>query len=496
MKNKGNIFNLGFVSLLILVSYDFKPSNSYVVFPLEYLPKTHYKFLPKEDYSNNPEIIMKELYYKRLITHLNIGTPSRRQMMFVDTDTSKFFLTSLNPPHKPHKDLKISEFYEFGENLFYNESKSSSYREEKCKDHDHDYDEVCFAKDKIKFNFGNYSSILDFPIKVFKGEDERIPGMIGLSVNGSLVYGSKNLISELKLYNLIKDYYYFFDFEKFSPLNSEIKGNLVIGDLPHNIFPEKYSKEDLISLKSNSDSSFWSYHMKKIEIESKTKKDIQIANTKVHTFYEFYHVIGTPEFWNQIREFFFDKLEKENKCFVGKFSQNIFSFDDLYFYYCDLSVEKILLDNLSGIKFYSKNSQFIFELTKDELYYKKGKYIYFNVLFFKHQYNDWILGQIFTSKYHFVFHTDSRQISFYKKVNIKNNEEKEISNDNNLDEAKINKKIWTFIIVTAFVFITIGIIIGIVIGIKFLKKRRKKKAEELVDEEYDYTPKNEENVVN
>ena len=60
MKNKGNIFNLGFVSLLILVSYYFKPSNSYVVFPLEYLPKTHYKFLPKEDYSNNPEIIMKD----------------------------------------------------------------------------------------------------------------------------------------------------------------------------------------------------------------------------------------------------------------------------------------------------------------------------------------------------------------------------------------------------------------------------------------------------
>ena len=494
MQKKGNIFKFWFISLLILISFDFKPSNSYIVFPLEYLPKTYYKFLPKGDYSDNPEIIMKELYYKRLITYLNIGTPLKSQMMFIDTDSSRFFLTSLNPPHKQHKELKISDFYHFGEKLFFNESESSTYKEDECKEHEQYYDEVCFGKDKIKFNFGNYSSTLVFPIKIYKGEDESIPGLIGLSTNGTLYYGSKNLISELKLYNLIKDYYYFFDFEKFSPLNSEIKGNLIIGDLPHNIFPDKYSKEDFINLKYHSDSSFWSYKMKKIVIESNTTKDIQIENIKIHTFYEFYHVIGTREFWNQIRELFLDKLEKENKCFKGNFSQNLFSENDLNFYYCDKSVEKILIDNLSGIKFYSRDSDYIFELTKDELYYKKGKYIYFNVLFLKQVFNDWILGQIFTSKYHFVFHTDSRQIGFYKKINIPKT--KNLDTDDNLEEEKVNKKIWTFIFITAFVFITIGIIIGIVIGIKFLKRKRNKRAEELVDEDYDYTPKNENNVVN
>ena len=493
MQNKGNIFKFGFISLLILLSLNFKPSNSYIVLPLEYLPKSNYKFLPKEDYSDKPEIIMKELYYKRLITYLNIGTPLKSQMMFIDTDTSRFFLTSLNPPFKSHEEPKISEFYEFGENLFFNESESSSYKEEQCKEHDQEYKEVCFAKDQIKFNFGNYSSSFDFPIKVFKGEDERIPGMIGLAINSSIIYGTKDLISELKLYNFIKDYYYFFDIEKVSPLNSEIKGNLIIGDLPHNIFPDKYPKEEFINLKYHSDSPFWSYEMKKIQAESKTKNDIQITNTKIHTFYEFYHVIGTTEFWNELRELFLNKLEKENKCFLGKFSQNMYSFDDLNFYYCDISVEKILLDNLSGIKFYPKNSDFVFELTKDELYYKKGKYIYFNILFFKHQYNDWILGQIFSLKYHFVFNTDTRQIGFYKKVNFTNDDN---PTNNELNGGKSNKKIWTFIIITAFIFIIIGIIIGIVIGIKFLAKRRKKKAKELVDEDYDYIPKNEENVVN
>ena len=501
MTNKGNIFKFSFISLVIILSFDIKSSFSYVLLPLEYLPKEYYKFLPKEDYSNKPEMVMKELYYKRLLTNLYIGTPQKSQMMLIDTDSFEFYFTSLNPPNISHKEYKISDFYEFGENLFFNESESSSYKEEKCLEHDYeDYDEICYSKDKIKFNFGNYTSVIDFPIKILKGEDERIPGLIGLSVNGTIAYGSKNLLTELKLYKLIKDYYYFFDCEQFSPINSQIKGNLVIGDLPHNIFPDKYSSEDYVLIKNNGDSSFWTFHMKKVEVGSNSKKEIQISNTKVHTFYEFYHVIGTPEFMKEMSALFFNKLIQENKCFKGKFSQNLFSFDELNFYYCDLSVENILYDNLYSIKFHSKNTDYIFELTKEELYYKKGSYIYFNILFFEHQYNDWILGQMFTSKYHFVFHTDSRQIGFYKRVNNnKKEDEEEITEKKSEGILKIgteNKKILTFMIITAFVFIIIGIIIGIVIGIKFLKKRRKKKADELVDDDYDYTPKNENNVVN
>lgn len=493
MQNKGNIFNFGFISFVLLLTLNFKPSISYIILPLEYLPKEHYKFIPKEDYSNNPNLIMKELFYKRLITYLKIGTPQKNQMMFIDSDNFEFYLTSPNPPHISHKEYKISQFYEFGEKFFYNESESSSYKEEDCIEHKQDdYDELCYSKDKIKFNFGDHTSVIDFPIKVFKGEDERIPGLIGLSVNGTVAYGSKNFLTELKLFNLIKDYYYFFDFEKISPFNSNINGNLVIGDLPHNIFPDKYSKDDYVNLKTNADSSFWTYHMKSIKIESNAKKDIQIANTKIHTFYEFYHVIGTPEFWAQMKELFLDKLKNENKCFIGTFSQNLFSYDDVNFYYCDISVENVLYENLNSIKFYPKSSDFVFELTKDELYFKKGDYIYLNILFFNHQYNDWILGQIFTSKYHFVFHTDRGQISFYKKVNVKNNDNITII------KGESNTKVLTFMVVTAFVFIVIGIIIGFVMGIKFLKKRKKKKAEELVDDDYEYSPKNENenNVIN
>ena len=502
MNDKQNSFKFGFISLLILLVFDFNPVFSYISLPLEYLPKKNYQFLKTDNLINKPELVMKDLFYKRLITHLNIGTPEKSQMLLIDTNDNDFYFTSLNPPSDSKGGYKFSQFYDFGENLFYNESESSSYILEKChEDTYHGYKEICFAKELIKFNFGNYTSVENFPIKVAKGEDEPIPGVIGLSINDSMAYTLRSFLSELKLTNLINDYYFFFDYEKFYPLNSIIKGNLILGDLPHNIFPDKYSKEDFVTMKKTSSSSFWTHNMKKIEVQTNnTKKDIQITNTKVHTFYEFYNVIGTLEFINQIKELFLDELIENKKCFRGKFTQNLFSYDDINFFYCDISVENILIQNLSGIKFYSKDFDYTFELTKDELYYKKGKYIYLTVLYFNHLYNDWIVGQMFTSKYNFVFNTDTREIGFYKKVNNvihnDNSDNNNNSDGNSLINGENKVKMLTIIIIVSSCILIIGIVIGLVIGIKFLKNKRKKRADELIDDEYEYTSKTEDNNIN
>ena len=491
MTKKENIFKLWFISLLILLGFDFKPIVSYISLPLKYLPKKHYKFLQTDDLINKPELVIKDLFYKRLITHLNIGTPEKSQMLLLDTSDNDFYFTSLNPTSKSKGRYSFSLFYDFGENLFYNESESSSYILEEChEDGFHDYKEICFAKELIKFNFGNHNTTKQFPIKVAKGEDEPIPGVIGLSINNSNANSLKSFLSELKSENLINDYYFFLDYEKFYPLNSLIKGNLIIGDLPHDIFPDKYSKEDFVTMEKDSNNSCWTYNVDKIEMESNnTKKDIQINNTKVHVFYEFYNVIGTTEFINEITKLFLKKIMEQNKCFRGKFSQNLFPHKDLTFFYCLISVENILIENLSGIKFYSKSLNLTFELTKDELYYKKGRYIYLTILHFNKLYTDWIVGQMITSKYHFVFNTNTSEISFYKKVNNDiNTDNTDIDGKSSIDGDN-RTKILSIIILVSSCLLFIGIIVGIVILIKFLKNKRKKRVDELNDDEYDYTSK-------
>ena len=100
----------------------------------------------------------------------------------------------------------------------------------------------------------------------------------------------------------------------------------------------------------------------------------------------------------------------------------------------------------------------------------------------KSYYNNWVIGQILTSKYHFVFNTDQRQIGFYDQVNI--------VDDNSINVNSNNVSIYlTF---TAVIFTVIGIVIGIIIGIKYCaKKQRKKRANELLDNnEYNYNNNN------
>lgn len=206
-------------------------------------------------------------------------------------------------------------------------------------------------------------------------------------------------------------------------------------------------------------------------IVNKTE-EYHLSNIDVTLFYEFYHAIGTKEFLESIKGKFLQKLIDEKRCFSGTFSQNIYSDSDLIFYYCDKSVKDTLYENLPGINFESKQLKYTFKLTKEELFYIKDDYIYFMVLFMKSYYNNWVIGQMLTSKYHFVFNTDQRQIGFYEQVNI-------------VDDSLINvnsNKVWIYLTFTALLFTVIGIVIGIIIGIKYCgKKQRKKRANELLD---------------
>ena len=481
--NKFNLLNITLIFFSILINNEIK---SYIILPLDYLPNENYKFINSDGTKSNEEF-MKQIYYKKLITKFEIGTPTKTQTLLIDTDSNQYYFDSLNPAENSQEQRKISEFYKFSDNEYYNETSSSSYIKEECenvKRNFYYYDEICYSREKINFNINGNSTSIEFPIKIIKNHDNSIPGLIGLAINNTLSYDEYSFLSELKLKDLIKDYFWFFDFDEFSPFKKKLKGKFVIGDLPHNIFPEKYSKEDYFQTSSYRSSSFWTLSMSNIYIENKTD-EYHFSSTEVTLFYEFYNAIGTKEFLTSIKSKFLQELIDKKKCFTGKFSQNIYSDSDLFYYYCDRSVKDILYENLPGIKFVSKDLKYTFELTKEELFYIKDDYIFFMVLFLESYYNNWVIGQMFTSKYHFVFHTDQRQIGFYHKVNIKD--------DSLFNLEKSN--LWIYILVTALLFTIIGIIIGIIIGVKYWgEKQRKKRANELEDQEYkEYIP-NKENI--
>ena len=110
------------------------------------------------------------------------------------------------------------------------------------------------------------------------------------------------------------------------------------------------------------------------------------------------------------------------------------------------------------------------------------------ILFTKYESNThWIMGQIFTSKYNFVFNSDKKQIGFYKKVN------REAQNDENHNKKnKISNEL--LIIIIAIGVALVFSIIGIAIGKKIFGWRRKILANELTDElDYEYKTKDDNN---
>ena len=161
-------------------------------------------------------------------------------------------------------------------------------------------------------------------------------------------------------------------------------------------------------------------------------------------------------------------FEIKEKCFKDSIKQRDY-YTDLIFYYCDINLKNELYDIFPFIKFISKDLNYIFEISKNELYRIEGEHIYLNILFdYGKKY--WILGKQFSLKYQFVFDQDSNKIGFYKNKN-----QKIYINDN---KNYYNKKIQIFlIIVLSFCLV----FIGFYSGKKIYQIKRKIRANELND---------------
>ena len=447
-------------------------ANTYLIFPLEYLANKNYKFIKDNNlHIISPEEIIQQIYYKNLLTKISIGSPSQNSSFLIETNSDKFYLSSINPSIKSKEKGKESIFYQFYKKDFYNELLSSTYINSTCELLSHlffPYSEICQSIDIITFNRNNSYIEKEFPFKLVRNIDENIPGYIGLIYNNYNYDYTRNFLMELKESQLIDNYYWFFNFDEFNPLEKKLKGQFIIGGLPHVIFPNKYSIDNFETT-SSSDAKFaasgWRLNINKIYIDNYNDKYIQL-NNKIMTFqYEIYNIIANMEFLFEIKYLFMDELINEKKCFYSNFSQNLYNNYNLTFYYCNKSIKNILYEKMPYIKFASNELNYIFELTKEELFYEKGDYIYFMILFCEFESNTyWITGQIFTSKYNFVFDANKKQIGFYK--NSKNKEEK---NDNKKEKGSKNKRNnILIIIIIGLCIILFFTFIGLFLGKKFM----------------------------
>jgi len=475
---------------------DNKVVNSSIIFPLKYVPNEKFQF--SQNNNNNlktPEEIMLHIYYKLLITEFEIGSPAKNISLLIQPNDDKFYITSLNPSKLSEEKSKFSNFMKFSEKDLYNELLSSSYEEGICKTKTHDiyhFSEICESKEKINFKINNKKISKLFQIKLVKNNDDNIPGVLGLLLNDPYYGTHSGFIDELKNENLIDNYYWCFNFIDISPLEKIIKGQLIFGALLHEVYPEKYSIDNYKSTQPYiAPSAFKSWKFRFDNIYINEEKKISFQKTIISISYEIYNIIGTNEFHYKIKSMFINQLMKEKKCFSSNFTQYIYIPSYMIFYYCDISVKDILYKNLNNISFVSIDLDNIFQITKDDLFYIKDKYIYLNIIFSTKDFGFWILGQMFLTKYNFMFNPNKKEIGFYKKIesNINNN-------NNNYDKNKYKeKKKNTFLNILLIIIICIIFTcIGLIIGRKIFGLRRKIIVNELIEEQnYEYKTNNDNN---
>ena len=111
--------------------------------------------------------------------------------------------------------------------------------------------------------------------------------------------------------------------------------------------------------------------------------------------------------------------------------------------------------------------------------------LYFLITFKDDKDSDWILGELFLRKYLTSFNYDLKTISFYRSQVDEINKKSEIPNKEKKNSSSFNYG--KFIRIIIEIIMVIVIIIISVLLIRKYKNSRKKHANELKDDDYDYT---------
>ena len=277
---------------------------------------------------------------------------------------------------------------------------------------------------------------------------------------------------------LIENYNWFFDCEKWDSTS----GKVVIGALPHEVYPDKYSIEEYFQdTKEGSNTYFWEINFDNIFV-----KDKEFSSETVGLDLESNLNIGSKEYKKYL-ESNIQELITNEKCFTDSFKgyDEDNEFMATYnFYYCkkDDEVKSKLNSFITTVSFHSKSSNFTFELANDQLMKENGDYIFINVVFSNHE-DRWKLGKQIALKYKFVFNPQTKAVGFYKKSATDGEDkgkEPEGKTDGNKDDGEGGSNTLVIILIIILCIVVIAAVIFIII---FIKKKNDNSTE-LKDSQY------------
>ena len=429
--------------------------------------------IPDSKYITNSLTFLLNYFSKRIFFNFTIGNNSQMvNGIFNQKDSCFEFLDK-------------TEFYSFENINFYSPKRSNSFdiRKEIIFNTYSPNEYMAIGSDYFLFDSINKKNISFLFLKTENEEeinfsqikDKQYLPKIGFEVlnqdSGNREKCPQFFHDIKKSANLSK---YLMSFE-FTDIN---KGNFIFGDEIYNYNKKKYHESQYVGQYSSANHQIY---FNKVNCIFKNNENINISNGTYAEFdYNSGLIIGTSKFQNKINETFFETLIKDNICKIDLIKYNN---EQYYVYNCNEKYFKNKIESFPKIIFASSGYEYNFELNFNDIFLKV-EYTYYFLIIFKENYstNTWIFGQPFYKKYNFTIKLDEYWIGFY------NPNKPIIEDDENKNPEKNNKKkVRNIIIVIALSIFVIGLSIGMFLLGRKMKNERKKRANELTDDNYDYS---------
>ena len=442
-----------FFSLLYFF-ISFKIIYSYITFPL-------LKDIPSFSSDDTPSDIMKKMFNSNLYITMNIGSENIEVKAYLTNERNELMIAGNKI--KNHK---------------YNENNSLSYNCTYCKEKEFPYGKYnkgVISTENFRINFNekeikvvNKMNFILGTNSIYLNHPEAFVGLILPFYDSEIDY---NLIYSLKRSNSINSYIWFFNF-------TENNSKIVIDAFPHDLEKNKYDASYLENAEALNEGYYLSWGLRFTKIYySNEKNDIDLSKDKGAKFdFSINYILAPNDTSIYLDNLFFNEYYTKNICFKKEIEVE----KKYYFIYCK-NTEDLDQKKFQKIYFKSVDLSSIFALDYNDLFFYKDNYIYFLILF--HNEMIWNFGELFLKKYQLVFNQDNKNLSFYKNLGEKI--------DNNTPDNNSNNFNYTALYIILLVLILAGVIVILIVVI--LKKgKRKYRANEL-DDNFEYEAKKDDN---
>lgn len=352
-----------------------------------------------------------------------------------------------------------------------------------------------FEKDtKITINY------ISIPIKdKDSNKNEKLCAILGIGSPLKKLKSIPGFINFLKSNYIINSYSWTIKF------HTRKEGRLIIGDEPHNyesdtkLYNEKKLKKR-VSYSADDENLPWSFHFKEISFLNSKNEIIYVGKwIKMILVSNIGFIISEEKYKNLILENYFQELIDKKICVLEKTNMTKYTRNEIFFgtsgiyeiFHCDksLSKEKIVFPKLN---FTDVDLDYVFSFGFYDLFELIDERYYFLVIFpedITHAaYKVWYLGLPFYYPNKFVFNYDSKTIGIYDQDIIIDNK-----NSSKNDGEKGEKFSGALRIIIEVIIGIILVVIAYFIG-KKINESRKKRANELNDDNYEYTENTENNI--